>query len=162
MKKHMTRLLKHITVSATIIAGSTLAVLASYALITVSPVSSQSAVPPAENQEILKAKAKIDPKQPFRVVLINQSKQKLEYGLTTNRRRELAPGAQVTHDRIPLPANGVIYPLSTVTAQYKQPAFEFDVSVSSNVLTVKIRQIEDGAEGDSVIRVRRDGNVFVY
>lgn len=158
----MTRFFHPTTASIAIIAGSTLALLASCELITVSTAFSQSAAPPAENQEILKAKAKIDPKQPLRVVLINQSKQKLEYGLTTNRRRDLAPGAQATHDRIPLPANGVIYPLSGVTDQYKQPAFEFDVSVSSNILTVKIRAIEDGAEGDSVIRVRRDGNVFVY
>ncbi|MGA7952073.1 MAG: hypothetical protein WCA07_01000 [Gloeobacterales cyanobacterium] len=128
------------------------------------PVSSQPASqnPPAEaNQERPTPVATINPKLPVKAILINQSKMTLEYGLTTSGTRRLAAGQTVTYNRVRNPFYAVFYPVTSSSNQYQEPAFKFDVTAKKNVVTVKIRQLQDGAVGDSVIRIRPDGGIFV-
>jgi hypothetical protein len=109
--------------------------------------------------------ATIDPKLPVKVILINQSKLTLEYGRTDGKSstgtRRLAPGGTDTRNRVRIPLYAVFYPLASSSNQYQEPAFKFDVTAKKNIVTVKIRQIEDGGEGDSVIGIRPNGGIVV-
>jgi hypothetical protein len=127
------------------------------------PVSIQSPPQklPEDSRDLLVPVASIDPKVPLKMVFVNQSKTTLEYGLTTGSTQRLAAGKIATLNRFSIPAYAVFYPLKSSSNQYQQPAFKFDVMSNKNVVKVKIRQLQDGAEGDSVIRVRRSGSILV-
>jgi|GEM_PF-2265608 len=127
------------------------------------PVSSQPAPqdsPTEASQDRPTPVATIDPKLPVKVIIANQSKLTLEGGLTTGGTRQLAAGKTGTYP-VRIPFYAVIYPLTSSSNRYQEPAFKFDVTSKKNVITVKIRQLQDGAVGDSVIRIRPDGSIFV-
>ena len=130
------------------------------------PVSSQPAPqdsPTEASQDRPTPVATIDPKLPVKVILINQSKLTLEYGRTDAKSgiMRIAPGETQKRNVSSIPFYGVIYPITSSSNRNQEPAFKFDVTSKENVITVKIWQLQDGAEGDSVIRIRPDGSIFV-
>ena len=132
------------------------------------PVSSQPELqdPPVQESDSGDRRtpvATIDPKLPVKVILINQSKLTLEYGRTDAKSgiKRIAPGKTEKRNVTSIPFYAVFYPLTSSSNQYQEPTFKFDVTSQKNVVTVKIRQIEDGGEGDSVIGIRPNGGIVV-
>ncbi len=107
--------------------------------------------------------ARVNPDHPIKVQLINQTEAVLEYSLTTNEAppRQLSPGDQAFLTHLPRDAHLLIYPTHSSTDQELTMSLKFEISVTKNVVTVKIRARGNGESPDRTIDINPTGAIYV-
>ncbi|MBD2103382.1 hypothetical protein [Leptolyngbya sp. FACHB-261] len=102
--------------------------------------------------------ARVNPRQPVQVRLVNQTAAPLEYGLTESRDiRVLPPGASVNVPRLPLPAFMNINPADELPEQ----GLRYNISVQNNLVTVRVISISDLAS-DRTFNIDTTGGIYIY
>ncbi|MCU0536833.1 MAG: protein kinase [Hydrococcus sp. Prado102] len=108
--------------------------------------------------------ARINPKHPFKIKLVNQTNTAIEYALTTN---EFAPRQLSSKESAVLtyiPLDGYLLINSTQSSQSAEvpTSLQFEVTVSGNVATVSIRQERSDRPADSTINVNQSGAIYIF
>lgn len=99
---------------------------------------------------------RINPDQPFQLVVDNQSDLPLEYSLTTGATRSMAAHSKASLNSVAVPTHILIYsPVANSSLQYT-------VSSVSNTIFVKVQQKATDIPGNSSLAVNQSGAVYVY
>jgi serine/threonine protein kinase len=107
--------------------------------------------------------ARINPKNPFKVKIVNQTKDVIEYAVTTNEfpPRQLYANENTTLTYIPLDANLLINSLAQTDKEFAS-SLEFEVSAANNVITVTIRPGDGSDAGDSTLNIDNKGAIYIF
>jgi serine/threonine-protein kinase len=108
--------------------------------------------------------ARINPKHPFKIKLVNQTNAAIEYALTTNefppRQLSSKESALLTH--VPLDGYILINSAESSPNAVTPKSLQFEVTVSGNVATVLIRQERSDRPADSTINVNQSGAIYIF
>jgi hypothetical protein len=104
--------------------------------------------------------ARINPKLPLNVYIVNQSGLILEYGLTEERAVQKIPVAATTRLNVkPLPLYVLINPIAAAG----RVELKYDLAVAgNNTLTVTVRRLGEGATGDRALNIDKAGAVYLH
>jgi serine/threonine-protein kinase len=107
--------------------------------------------------------ARINPKSPFKVKIVNQTKDTIEYAVTTNEfpPRQLYANENTTLTYIPLDANLLINSLAQTDKEFAS-SLEFEVSAANNTITVTIRPGNGASAGDSTLNIDNKGAIYIF
>jgi hypothetical protein len=103
--------------------------------------------------------ARINPNQPYRVQILNQTGTVLEYSSTTNEfpPRRLNPNATATVSQLPA---SVYLLISPVDGRFN---LKFAVSANpSNVVTVRVTQLPEEQPGNTTVNIQNTGGIYIY
>lgn len=122
--------------------------------------------PPAQTYQpgYWQPSARVDPKRPFRVNLINRTNEVIEYALTTNEfsPRQLASEESTVLTHVPLDANLLINAIQSSNSE-SAVSLQFDISVAKdNMVNVTIRRNGREQPGASTLNVDRSGAIYVF
>jgi hypothetical protein len=99
---------------------------------------------------------RINPSQPFQLVVENQSSLPLEYGLTTGETRSLAARSETFLNYVSAPSQVLIYsPVANSSLRY-------DVSSANNTVFVRVRQRLSDTPGNGSLAITQTGAIYVY
>jgi hypothetical protein len=105
--------------------------------------------------------ARIDPKQPITVVLINQTNSPLKYNFLDGRSdSDLPVEGNVELKDFSLPVNIAIYNPTPEAAAGKGGGLRYETSVKNNVVEVRVKPVKSG--GYRVLNISRAGGIYLY
>jgi serine/threonine protein kinase len=122
--------------------------------------------PPAQTYQpgFWQPAARINPKHPFKIKLVNQTNTAIEYALTTNEfaPRQLRAKESAVLTYIPLDGYLLINSIQSSPNAEVPTSLQFEVTVSGNVATVSIRQERSDRPADSTINVHQSGAIYIF
>jgi serine/threonine protein kinase len=122
--------------------------------------------PPAQTYQpgFWQPAARINPKHPFKIKLVNQTNTAIEYALTTNEfaPRQLSSKESAVLTYIPLDGYLLINSIQSSLNTEVPTSLQFEVTVSGNIATVSIRQERSDRPADSTINVNQSGAIYIF
>ncbi|NJK49329.1 hypothetical protein HC931_15205, partial [Candidatus Gracilibacteria bacterium] len=126
----------------------------------------QTKNPPAQTYQpgFWQPVARINPKHPFKIKLVNQTNAAIEYALTTNEfsPRKLSSKESAILTYVPLDGYLLINSTQTSPNEEVPTSLQFEVTVSGNIATVSIRQEKSDRPADSTINVNQSGAIYIF
>lgn len=100
--------------------------------------------------------ARINPNQPVRVTILNQTGHNLETGLTTGKTNtQIAPGGSFTINNVPVNSDIVINSIA------RAAVLDYRIDVQENQVNVTVKTAP-GVAGDNAINIQDTGAIYIY
>ncbi len=100
--------------------------------------------------------ARINPNQPVKVTILNQTGYNLETGLTTGQTNtQIAPGGSFTINNVPVNSHIVINSIA------RAAVLDYRIDVQDNLVNVTVKTAA-GVAGDNAINIQDTGAIYIY